>query len=148
MMMRMQVTRIRSGAKKSLLNTLPQPSSAMLTAASVTAMTGVIQKMVANGLVRPSSCLIMSEWVSAQRRPPRAEATKTSIAPGRSTAVVLNAMRTTPAVMRPMTETSFHEKASSRNRKAKKRTKMRLCEKGERGGQLERGGGVGGGGHH
>jgi hypothetical protein len=52
--------------------------------ANVTAMMGVIQKMVANGLLIPSSGFIISVCVNAHLSPPRALAEKTMSMPGRS----------------------------------------------------------------
>jgi hypothetical protein len=105
--------------------TLNHPSKIMLTTPSVTAMTGVNQYIVAKGLVIPISGLCMTSCVSAQRRPPRAEAVKTMMMPGIETVVALKTIKKTPNVMKAMTKTSLWEYASSLNRKANPRTKIR-----------------------
>lgn len=97
----------------------------MLTKASVTAMTGVNQKIVAKGLLIPISVLCITSCVNAQRRPPRAEAEKTMMMPGIETVVALKTMRNTPKVMNPITHTRRREYASSLNRNANPRTKIK-----------------------
>lgn len=116
----------RGPAKCSFRKTARHPSREILTTASVTAMSGASQKMVANGLLRPIDFLCMTCSVRAHRRPARPDAEKTMMIPGTETEVVLKTMRNTPNEMRDMTETSRIENFSRWKRKAKKRTKMRV----------------------
>ena len=116
----------RVPAKCSFRKTASHPSSVILTTASVTAMSGASQKMVANGLLRPIDFLCITCSVRAHRRPARPDAEKTIMMPGTETEVVLKTMRKTPNEMSEMTEMSRKEYFSRWKRKAKKRTKIRV----------------------
>jgi hypothetical protein len=108
-----------------LPKTLFHPSTPRLTGMRIAAIRGASQKIVAKGLERPMLFFFMRVSVIAQRRPESADAEKTMMMPGMLTEVVSKTMRKTPAEMRVMTPTRWRENRSSRNRKAKRRTKIR-----------------------
>lgn len=85
---------------------------------------GANQKIVAAGLFIPISLFFNNNCVKPHLNPPKKEAERTRMRPGREKDVVVNTMRRTPAVMSAMTAISRKEGRSRCKRKAKRSTNM------------------------
>lgn len=111
-------------AKKGVENTVIHPSQTTLIRATERAEAGDSQNIVDGGWSSPMDLSCIASCVKLHRMPLQTLAKMTSRNPDRTNAVSEATINSTPANMMKITTTRRTENVSSRNRNAKRRTKM------------------------